>query len=190
MGGQLLVQITRHHELGVRPFSNNFPVIQDDDAVCCGYRGQSVSDDQRGPPGRGWGDGVLYDGFAPAVQTRRRLVQQENRSAACDRPRNRKTLALTTAHTLSVLSKDFVQIRDRIRIIRVDKPYGNQRSHALRVVQIGSAEHHVVPDRPRQHSRVLIDVGQTRTQPVARQPLNISALDVDLTQSRLIEAFQ
>ena len=103
---QLPVGAAKLHQVAMRAAFDDAAVIEHQDAVGIDDAGEPVRQDQGRAPGHQAVERALDDGFVLGIDRGQRLVENEDRRVAQQRPRDRKPLALSTRKPQAALADD------------------------------------------------------------------------------------
>ena len=138
----------------MRTAFDDAPAIKHQDAVGVDNAGEAVRQNERGTSGHEPIDRVLNDCFVLGIDRGQRLVENENRRVAKERPRDRQPLPLAARQPQSALADDRrIALRQRgNEVVRVG---GARRGDDLRPSGVELAEPQIVLDRAMEQIGIL-----------------------------------
>jgi hypothetical protein len=162
----------------VRALLDDPAAVEDDEPVHAGDRAQPVRHHERGPALHEPPQRLLDEDLALGVQRAGRLVEQQDRRVAQDRPGEGDPLALSAGQLHAALADHGVEaVRQRVGELRDVRRLG--RAADLGVGGVRPGERDVLPQRAVEHRRVLRHVRDQAAQVGLAQPADVLAADQD-----------
>ena len=173
-------------ELLVRAAFDDPAVLEDQDAVGTDHAREAVRQDERGAAGHQAIEGFLDDGLVLGVDRGEGLVEDQDRSVAQERSRDRQALALAARELGPALADEGGIARRQ----GLDEGMGVGRARRgldLGVLGVGLAEPQVLLDRAMEKRGVLLHEGDLSAHGLGIERAQVVAADPDRTRLRIVE---
>ncbi len=164
-------------------------VIEHQDAVGVDDAGEPVRQDQGRAPGHQAVERALDDGFVLGIDRRQRLVENEDRRVAQQRPRDRQPLPLSAREPQAALAdQSGIALRQRgDEVVRIG---GARRRDDLRRRRIRLAEPQIVLDRAVEQISVLPHHGDLPRAASGIERREVGAADAHAARLRIVKPQQ
>src|SRR5215213_783966 len=160
--------------------------VEHDDLVRVAHRREAVGDRDRRPPLREPVERVLHEPLRLGVERARRLVEDEDRRVAQDRPRDRDALLLAAGEPVAALADNgVVAVRQRCDDVVDPGRLGGDLDLVVRGVRLCEAQ--VLPDGLVEEVCLLRDDADEVAEGLERQVADVDAADRDPPAADVVE---